>query len=164
MTPSIVPRFDHPRTVELPARRYAGFAVSIDGIGKSTPGMAWDKLMPMLPVSGQVPGKSFGICIAETREGAHGYMACVELLDGAEVPDGLESIELDPAHYFVVRQWMPANGFGDHLRAGLDRLWGGLIAAHGHEPSGQPDLEVYEDEFYAGQTDGWLTYMVPIKA
>jgi AraC family transcriptional regulator len=158
----IEPKFDNPSIVHLPVRRYAGFGVTIDGVGKEHPGMAWERLMPMLPVQGQVAGKSFGICTAETDEG-HGYMACVELVDGAPVPDGLEAVELAPAKYFVVRQWMPAVGFADHLRAGLDRLWGGMITTHGHEPSGAPDLEVYEDQFHAGQTDGWLTYMVPVK-
>ena len=102
--------------------------------------------MPMLPLRGQVMGRSFGICSAETDEGSHGYMAAVELEDGAPVPEGLELIDLAAARYFVVRQWMPADGFGDHLRAGLERLCGGLITSHGHEPSGQPDLEVYEDD------------------
>jgi predicted transcriptional regulator YdeE len=120
--------------------------------------------MPMLPLPGQVMGRSFGICSAETAEGSHGYTAAVELEGGAASPEGLEPIDLAAARYFVVRQWMPADGFGDHLRAGLERLWGGLITSHGYEPSGEPDLEVYEDDFYAGQTDGWLTYMVPVKA
>jgi AraC family transcriptional regulator len=164
MTRSTVePKFDEPRMLTLPKRRYAGVSVTIDGIGKQAPGQAWDKLMPMLPIAGQVEGKSFGICTAETAEG-HGYMACIELTDGTKAPKGLTTLELAAANYFVVRQWMPADGFGDHLRAGLDRLWGGLITSHGHEPSGAPDLEVYEDDFYAGQTDGWLTYMVPVKA
>ena len=164
MTSSVEPKFDTPTVLSLPERRYAGFIVTIDGVSKQSPGSAWEKLMPKLPFSGQVPGKSFGICTAETSGGTHGYMAAVELTPGAPVPKGLEGITLGPATYFVVRQWMPAKGFGEHLRAGLDRLWGSLIVSHGHEPSGAPDLEVYEDDFYAGQTDGWLTYMVPVKA
>jgi AraC family transcriptional regulator len=161
---TIEPKFDEPSVVTLPPRQYAGFRVTIDGIGKTTPGTAWERLMPLLPVKGMVEGRSFGICSAETAEGTHDYVACVELSPGADVPSGLDTVTLPDERYFVVRQWMPADGFAEHLGAGLEQLWGTLITAGGYEPSGNPDIEVYEDDFIAGQTDGWLTYMVPLKA
>jgi predicted transcriptional regulator YdeE len=90
-------------------------------------------------------------------------MACAELRSGAAVPDGLDVLELPAERYFIIRQKMPADGFGEHLKAGLERLWGGLMSEAGVEPSGNPDLEAYPDDLIAGRTEGWLTYMVPIR-
>lgn len=157
----IAPEFSDHTIVSLPPRRFTGRRVAIDGTNGVTPGTAWDGLA--FPIAGQVLGMSYGVCFGETPGGITEYMACAELEPGALSPDGLDTLELPAERYFVIRQKMPAEGFGEHLKAGLERLWGGLMAEAGVEPSGNPDLEAYPDDFLAGRTDGWLSYMVPIK-
>jgi AraC family transcriptional regulator len=158
---SINPEFSEYSITSLPRRRFAGKRVEIDGLNGVTPELAWERFT--YPGPGQVPGMSYGVCFSETAGGISGYMACAQLKPGAAVPPGLDLLELPAERYFVVRQKMPADGFGAHLAAGLAQLWGELLPRAGVEPSGDPDLEGYPDDLNAGRTSGWLTHMVPIK-
>nr|WP_295886215.1 helix-turn-helix domain-containing protein [uncultured Devosia sp.] len=148
----------------LPARRLAGIAVTIDASGKANPGQAWAGLEGHLPVSGQIPGTSYGVCFPETASGTHRYMAAVELAADAPAPHGLELIDVAARDYLVARQFMPAAGFGDHLKAGLEQLWSEVLPASGRTAAPEPDFEVYTDDLVAFQTEGWLTHLVPLEA
>lgn len=147
-----------------PARRLAGIAVTIDGSGKAHPGLAWERLEAHLPVAGQIPGAGYGVCFPETAAGTHRYMAAVELAAGAPAPKGLEVLEVPSRDYLVARQFMPAAGFGDHLRAGLEQLWSEVLPASGRTAAPEPDFEVYAEDLIAFQTEGWLAHLVPLEA
>lgn len=148
----------------IPARRLAGVAVTIDGSGKAHPGKAWADLEDHLPVPGQVPGTSYGVCFPETAAGTHRYMAAIELAADAPAPTGLELLEVAERDYLVARQFMPAQEFGDHLKAGLEQLWGQVLPTSGRVAAPEPDFEVYTDDLVAFKTEGWLTYLVPLEA
>ncbi len=146
-----------------PARRLAGVAVTIDSSGKANPGQAWQGLEAHLPLQNQVVGASYGVCFPETAAGTHRYMAAVELEAAALPPAGLELIEVPARDYLVARQFMPAAGFGEHLKAGLEQLWSEVLPASGRAAAPAPDLEVYSDDLIAFQTEGWLTHLVPLE-
>ena len=80
------------------------------------------------------------------------YMACVELQPGVQVPPGLDELSLPAERYFVIKQHMPARGFGEHLRAGLER--GGAVpggsAVQARVGESDPDTRLACGEARAG--------------
>jgi AraC family transcriptional regulator len=143
--------------------RVAGFTVMVDGIGPATPADAWGKLMPHLPVAGQEPGYSVGVCWTEPGGDSFTYMAGVVVADGAQAPQGLEIRNIPSQTYAIVRQHFKPGPFQPQFRAGLKLVWTERLPRMKVTPTGGPDFEVYPDDFVAGETAGWLEYRIPVE-
>jgi AraC family transcriptional regulator len=150
------------RIDRAPGRCLVGFEVVIDASGTANPGDAWRLLDAQLPIPGQVQGTSYGVCFPEEPDGTHRYMAAVELAPGAPLPAGMQSVQISAGDYLIARQHMPVEAFGEHLQAGLERLWSEILPASGRAAGPEPDLEVYADELIAYERAGVLTYLIPL--
>jgi AraC family transcriptional regulator len=143
--------------------RTAGFCVEVDGTGGRSPADAWARLDPLLPIEGQEPGYTVGVCWSEPGADTFTYMAGVVLHHGARAPAGLELRQVPRQTYAVVRQHIKPGPFVPQLRAGIRAVWSDRLPRMKITPSGGPDFEVYPDELVAGETAGWLEYRIPVE-
>ena len=148
--------------LHLPALRVAGFEVTVDGTGSPSPRNAWASLDPRLPVMGQEPGYTLGVCWQEPDDEGFVYLAGVVLQADAVAPVGMLVREIPAQTYAVFRQHMVPGPFLPQLRAGLQSIWADKLPALAVTPNGGPDMEIYPDDLIAGQSEGWLTYRIPV--
>ncbi len=143
--------------------RIAGFCVTVDGTGASSPADAWATLDPLLPIEGQDMGYAVGVCWSEPGADAFTYMAGVVLHDGAPAPHAMEVRKVPAQTYVIIRQHIKAGPFLPQLRSGMKAIWGDRLPRMKLTPSGGPDFEVYPNDLVAGETAGWIEYRIPVE-
>ncbi len=157
-------RMNTPILLRVPASKYVGRSVRIGASPGSSPEQAWRQLDGRDTIAGEVSGHSYGICFDAAEDGSHVYMAAVRAAMSDDESLGWDTIIIPEQVYLSIEQWMPRYDFVSHLKAGLEEIWVRILPASGFEVSPGPVIEVYPDALVAGQTEGWLTHLVPISA
>lgn len=149
--------------VRRAAFRVVGLSGSYDHDNRHEIPLLWERLLPRLPVPGQSGREAYGICWSNGPEEPFRYMAAVAVAADASVPEGLEAREIPEQTYLVFRQQVTPGPFHPQIAAAMGEIWGRLLPASDHRPSGGPDFELYPADLVPGVTGGIMEYHIPIE-
>lgn len=152
-----------PAPVQKPALRVAGLAGVFDETNKAEIPALWMRLVPHLPVSGQVSYETYGVCQGMIEDGDMRYMAGVGIAADAPPPAGLEVIELSARAYLIFRQEIAAEGLHPQMQAAAKAIWGDLLPKSGYKLAQAPDLEYYPADFQPNKA-GYVEWWIPVEA
>lgn len=147
------------RFEDLGSLTLVGLAIP-GGPGVDYPGL-WDRLMREHPYEeflelGQ--GMAYGVCFDQGEAGSFRYFAGYDLDPAHPLPNGLDSLVLEPAHYLVVRLAGPVPRC---IHQGWDWLMKDWFPANDWIHSGQADFERYLPGDMAGD-DYVMELWVPV--
>ena len=146
------------------AFRVAGLSGRFDRTSKAAIPALWDRLVPRLPLPGQVGWITYGLCwSASPGEGAFNYMAAAELEPDAPVPEGIEAFDVPAQTYLVFRHTTDAGNLHRQMSAACEEIWSSRLAKAGYKASGGPDFELYPGDFMSNKP-GTLFYWIPVTA
>jgi AraC family transcriptional regulator len=154
-----------PAPVRKAAMRIAGLAAVFDETNKAGIPKLWDRLVPMLPIEGQVGYETFGVCCAAppgSEPGSMRYMAGALVAADAPAPAGLEIIDLAPQTYLVFRQTMDGGPLQPQMLAATKEIWGERVPKSGHRLVQAPDLEFYPADSTPDQAGAWVEWWLPV--
>ena len=155
-----------PAPVRKAAMRIAGLAAVFDETNKAGIPKLWDRLVPMLPIEGQIGHETFGVCCAAppgSEPGSMRYMAGALVAPDAPAPDGLEIIDLEPQTYLVFRQTMDGSAVHPQMQAATKEIWGRRVPKSGHRLVQAPDLEFYPADSTPDQAGAWVEWWLPVE-
>ena len=153
-----------PEPVRRAGFRVVGLAGTYDSDNRHEIPLLWDRLVPRLPVPGQSGREAYGICWSKGPEEPFRYLAAVAVASDASAPAGLETFEIPEQTYLVFRQQVTPGPFHPQIAAAMGEIWGRLLPASDHRPSGGPDFELYPADLVPGVTGGVMEYHIPIEA
>jgi AraC family transcriptional regulator len=162
---------DHPPLsqsgpVKKPALRIAGISQVFDEESKAGIAALWSRLLATPSLKGYRLGRTFGVCLAppEGESCALTYLAGVELAADAEVPEGLELVEMPARPYLVFRQVLQGPDLHPQMQAAMREIWGERVPRAGVKLAQAPDLEVYPEGFDPAAPGAWVEWWLPAEA
>lgn len=100
----------------------------------------------------------YGVCANTDEEsGEFDYVAGFEVESVADIPEGMESMEVPEATYALFTTTLPAIGETFH---NANHTW---LPQSGHRPTGGPELEVYGEEFDPQDPASTFGVYIPIE-
>jgi len=153
-----------PELIAVPAFFVAGPSSRFDQSTKAEIPHLWSRLIGALPFDGQVDSwATFGVVSAADRnEGSFDYMAGVEVVAGATVPEGFTVIPIPSATYAVLRIVLNGGPVHPQVKAAMAAVWGELIPASGYAVSDSPDFERYDGKFAPTKPGATIDFHVPV--
>lgn len=153
-----------PQLIAVPAFFVAGPSSRFDQSTKAEIPHLWSRLIGALPFDGQVDSwATFGVVSAADRnEGSFDYMAGVEVVAGATVPEGFTVIPIPSATYAVLRIVLNGGPVHPQVKAAMAAVWGELIPASGYAVSDSPDFERYDGKFAPTKPGATIDFHVPV--
>lgn len=111
-----------------------------------------------------VPGRAFGICVANPSAGDCGftYTAALEVSSLDDLPDGMKAHRIAPQSYAVITHKMTSPDIPNDLRKTLDYIWHSWLPQSGYEHAASPELEIYDHRFDPVNLTGEFDYCVPV--
>jgi AraC family transcriptional regulator len=167
MTAEVLPRpniIQAPSPARKPRLRIAGLAEDFDASTVSGIPALWDRLVPHLPLRGQLGGGTFGVCCGGALPQGLRYLAGVAIAEDAQAPQAFEVVELPARSYLVFRQVMDEGPLHPQMQAGVKTIWGELAPNAGYTLAHAPDLEVYPEDFQDGKAGAWVEWWLPVEA
>ena len=144
------------------AFRVAGPSGRFDQSSKAAIPALWDRLVPKLPLPGQVNGVTYGVCWGSNpEEGSFNYMAAAEIAAGAAAPAGFEVLDIPEQSYLVFKQALDGGNLHLQMSSAAMEIWSKRIAQSGLEPSSGPDFELYPEDF-KGDAPSLVYYWIPV--
>jgi AraC family transcriptional regulator len=150
-------------TRAAPAYRVAGLKGRVSHADKSPIPQLWGRLLPRLPLPGQVAGPTFGVCWGE-GEGGFDYLAGAPIAADAAVPEGLAVMDVPAATYLVFRQVLSGPDMNPQMDAAAKEIWGERLPKLGARLARSPDLEVYPETFDPTKPGAYVEWWIPIEA
>ncbi len=147
--------------VRKPGRRIAGFGDLFTEQNKASIPRLWERLVPRLPLAGQLGYDTYGVCCAAPEPGSMRYIAGAPIAADAPIPDGLEAIELAPQAYMIFRQVMDGGPVHPQMTAAAREIWGERVPRSGRKLAPVPDLEFYPGDSTPDQPGAWVEWWVP---
>jgi AraC family transcriptional regulator len=153
-----------PEPVMKPALRIAGLAGRFDDSTKASIPTLWMRLVPHLPLKGQLSLETYGVSAAapDMDGDAIRYLAGVGIAVDAPAPVGLEVIELPARPYLVFRLQIEAEGLHPQMQAAMKVIWGELAPRSGYTLAEAPDIEYYPPDFQPNRA-GWVEWWIPVE-
>ena len=148
--------------VRKPGLRIAGFGDLFTEQNKASIPQLWERLVPRLPLAGQVGYDTYGVCCAAPEPGSMRYIAGAPIAADAPIPDGLEAIELAPQAYMIFRQVMDGGPVHPQMTAAAREIWGERVPRSGRKLAPVPDLEFYPGDSTPDQPGAWIEWWVPV--
>jgi predicted transcriptional regulator YdeE len=118
----------------------------------------WDQFMPRMGEIKHLWGAeeaAYGLC-SENNKGLIDYMACLQVSELKDIPEGMVGKEI-PAQTYVVFE---SDGVKD-IHATYDRILKQWLPSSGYDPGDGPDFEYYPPDFRG--SDSRLYIYFPIK-
>jgi len=154
----------HPDLARFTEFWVAGYSDHFDQDSKARIPQLWSRLIGHLPFEAQVPSMcSFGVVWrTSATAGAFEYMAGVEVVPDAPLPDGMHRKCIPGGSYLHFT--IPLNGGPVHpqVKAAMADIWGRQIPASGLQVIDGPDFERYDGDFAPDQPDQIIEYYVPV--
>jgi len=147
-----------------PALRIAGYGDLFTEQNKDSIPRLWDRLLPRLPLPGQVGYDTYGVCSAASEPGVMRYIAGAPIATDAPIPDGLEVAELAPRAYMIFRQVMDGGPVHPQMTAAAREIWGERVPRSEHVLVAAPDLEFYPGDSAPDQPGAWIEWWVPVAS
>lgn len=154
-----------PTPVRKDGLRIAGFSSVFDDATKSSIPLLWQRLIPALPVSGQISAESFGVCMGiPGQPGTMRYLAGVPIAADAPAPAGFEVVDITPRAYLVFRQLLDGGDLHPQMSAAAREIWGQRLPQSGYTLSQAPDLEFYTADFMPNKAGVTVEWWIPVEA
>nr|WP_295661008.1 AraC family transcriptional regulator [Polymorphobacter sp.] len=155
-----------PERVAIPAFFVAGPSNRFVASTKAEIPHLWSRLIGALPFDGQVDSwATYGVVSAADRsDGSFDYIAGVEVVDGASVPDGFTVMPIPAARYAVFRIILNGGPVHPQVKAAMAAVWGELIPASGLTVADSPDFERYDGKFAPTKPGATIDFHVPVAA
>lgn len=156
------PRFEHKESFTFIG---LGRDYSLEGANTVTEiGTLWDEFIERKHlVTNVVEEAAFGICYAPKDKDAFSnnfrYTAALRVSDDADVPEGMEKIQVLAQEYAVFTH----KGSLDTLVQTNDYIWKTWLPKSSLELADAPDIEVYGDKWNAENGTGEIDIYVPVK-
>jgi AraC family transcriptional regulator len=93
----------------------------------------------------------------DNETGEFDYIAGYEVSSTEEVPEGMVAFQVPAGRYAVVSTTLPKIG------ETFDLAYHTLLPQAGHQPSGGPEFELYDERFDPRDPDSTFELYVPIK-
>ena len=153
-----------PERITLPAFFVAGPSNRFDESTKAEIPHLWSRLIGALPFDGQLDSwATYGVVSeADRSDGSFDYMAGVEVVAGASVPDGFTFMPIPAASYAVFRIVLNGGPVHPQVKAAMAAVWGELIPAAGLTVADTPDFERYDGEFAPTKPGATIDFHVPV--
>ena len=152
-----------PDFVRREAFAVAGPRAQFDKDNKSGIPALWPKLVRALPLPGQNGFVTYGVMwMANKAEGRFNYMAAVEVVGDAELPEGFDRLPLAAQTYAVFRLTLDGSPLHPQMQAAMPKIWGELLPKSGLKVVPAPDLEVYPDDFEPMRKGSYVDMYVAI--
>ncbi len=119
----------------------------------------WQRLVPMLPLPGQVGHTTYGVCCNADGAGQFDYIAGVEVRDFADLPPGLARIRLAARRYAVFTH----EGHVSGMRATVHSIWNRYLPGSGLAVADAPDFERYGPQFDGRTGLGGVEIWIPVQ-
>lgn len=154
-----------PDRAVVPAFTVAGPSSRFDNSTKAAIPQLWSRLIGGLPFDGQVDSwATFGVMSgADRRDGSFDYIAGVEVVAGARVPEGFAVLTIPDATYAVFRIVLNGGPLHPQVKAAMAAIWGELIPASGLNVADSPDFERYDGEFAPTRPGAAIDFHVPVR-
>jgi AraC family transcriptional regulator len=124
----------------------------------------WQRLLPRLPLPGQLSGDGYGVCwTGDVESGAMFYLAGFEIAQDAKLPADFASIELPAQTYRVFRLTLDGSSLHPQIQAAMRAIYEVHIPQQGWELSGGPDFETYGPDFNPTRRGETLEFWIPVK-
>lgn len=120
----------------------------------------WQELGPRVEEIKNIVGPhvAYGICAnMDMASGEFDYIAGFEVSSAEKVPEGLVSFELPGGRYAIFTTTLPKIGETFH---NAYHTW---LAETGHEPTGGPEFELYDEQFDPQDPDSTVDLYIPLK-
>jgi AraC family transcriptional regulator len=143
----------------------AGITGRFDDTTKADIPALWPKLIPHLPLKGQMNGHSYGVCWA-TGEGSGviNYMAGVEVGAKQGLPPGFERLAIAAQSYLVFHIALNGPNLHPQLQAAMRAIWSDTLPNSKWKLAQAPDFEFYPENFNPMQKGMWIDYYIPVVA
>ncbi|QYE34506.1 AraC family transcriptional regulator [Polymorphobacter sp. PAMC 29334] len=153
-----------PDLVAIPAFFVAGPSSRFDASTKTEIPHLWSRLIGALPFAGQIDSwATFGVVSeADRSEGSFDYMAGVEIVADAAVPEGFAVMPILSATYAVFRIVLNGGPVHPQVKAAMAAVWGELIPASGLTVADSPDFERYDGKFAPTKPGATIDFHVPV--
>ena len=105
---------------------------------------------------------SYGVCIMpeeKNEDGSFEYIACVEVKDINNLPEGMTGRELKEQKYAVFTH----KGSIDNIADTYGEIFNKLLKENNLEPADAPDLELYDERFKPYSEESEVDIYIPIK-
>lgn len=120
----------------------------------------WARFAPRLDsISGRIDEVSYGVCFDSDDDGAFNYLCGVAVAPGKQQAADLDRVEIPAARYAVFFHAEHVSG----LKETIKTIWNHWLPNSGHQPSGTPDFERYDDRFNPQTGSGGVEIWVPLK-
>ncbi len=152
-----------PTILTLPAFKAVGYSYIGSNQNAEISAM-WDRFLPHIDQATRSdPHTAYGLCLMDNpaaREGEFEYVACVEVPNNENIPDGMVYREV-PAHKYAV---FTHHGKLDNLHDTFDYIFSTGLPQAGLQahPSGF-NMEVYKDDFKLGADDSKMYIYVSLQ-
>ncbi|UAJ09686.1 AraC family transcriptional regulator [Polymorphobacter megasporae] len=153
-----------PDLVAIPAFVVAGPSSRFDASTKAAIPHLWSRLIGALPFAGQIDSwATFGVVSeADRSESSFDYMAGVEIVADAAVPEGFAVMPIPSATYAVFRIVLNGGPVHPQVKAAMAAVWGELIPASGLTVADSPDFERYDGKFAPIKPGATIDFHVPV--
>ncbi len=147
-----------PKIVSRPAFTVVGVKVRSNNQNNEIPQL-WDDFGPRMGEIKHMVDKHacYGVCAnADHETHEFDYFAAFEVDSTADMPGGMVSFEVPAATYAVFRTTLPDVG------KTFDHAYQTWLPQSGYQPTGGPDLELYDEEFDPRDPGSTFAVFIPI--
>jgi AraC family transcriptional regulator len=150
-----------PRFAEHEPMVIAGLSQRFSLQTKTQIAALWQRFVPYLGhIPGQLGSTSYGICLNYQPDGSFEYLCGVQIAGSPPLPAELKTVEIPRANYAVFLHSGHISAIGVTWQA-IFQQW---LPVSGCTLEGEPNFEVYADDFDPRSGIGLVEIWVPLKA
>jgi len=150
-----------PRFAEHPAVSVAGLSQRYDQQTKHQIPALWQRFVPYMGnIPGEVGSTSYGLCRNYGAGGSFDYVCAVQVAGSPSLPAELTTVEIPRTTYAVFAHTEHISAIGLTWMA----IFSQWLPVSGCTLEGEPNFEVYTDQFDPRSGTGLVEIWIPLKA
>ena len=124
----------------------------------------WDRLIARVgEIAGRIDGSAYGLLHNfDKHEGAFDYLAGVAVEGKAEVPEGMERIEVAAQTFAVFTHRIENPVLSQDLPRAFNYIYGTWLPDSGYLAAEGPELEYYDSRFDPSTNSGEIDLYIPV--
>jgi predicted transcriptional regulator YdeE len=117
----------------------------------------WGRFNPRISEITDIIGDAYGVCEPAKEDGTFRYLAGMAVSGAGQVPDGMETWEVQAQQYAVFPTTLPTIG------ETYKYIFEDWLPSSGYAYAGTPDFELYDEDFDPEVEDSIFSIFVPIE-